>query len=86
MEITPPIDTWLNLDLEFTICTTIILGSIIILFRFEEFGLGDHNYCRNPDNEPEGPWCYNGEGRDPRWEYCGIPHCAEGRLHSIILI
>ena len=32
------------------------------------------NYCRNPDNEPKGPWCYT---TDPakRWEYCAVPAC-----------
>ncbi|KAG8461427.1 hypothetical protein KFE25_010614 [Diacronema lutheri] len=35
-------------------------------------GLGGHNYCRNPDNEPS-PWCYT---TDPmvRWELCEIPN------------
>ncbi|XP_070545383.1 uncharacterized protein [Ptychodera flava] len=33
-------------------------------------GLGDHNYCRNPDQEPT-PWCYT---TSPyiRWEYCDV--------------
>ena len=34
-------------------------------------GLGDHNFCRNPDNDNEGAWCYT---IDPvtRYEYCDV--------------
>ena len=37
------------------------------------------NYCRNPDDEPCGPWCYT---QDPakRWEYCDVEMCSGG-LH-----
>ena len=34
------------------------------------------NFCRNPDNEPGGSWCYTTDP-DSRWEYCGIPNCEE---------
>ncbi|NWZ61787.1 THRB protein, partial [Acrocephalus arundinaceus] len=36
------------------------------------------NYCRNPDNHSEGPWCYT---RDPtvEREACPIPVCGEDR-------
>jgi len=36
----------------------------------------EDNFCRNPDNEPGGPWCYT---TDPakRWEYCGVPTCPK---------
>ncbi len=34
------------------------------------------NYCRNPDNEPGGPWCYT-TSSSKRWEYCGVPLCTE---------
>ncbi|ELU18327.1 hypothetical protein CAPTEDRAFT_49261, partial [Capitella teleta] len=32
------------------------------------------NFCRNPDSEQEGPWCYTMDS-DSRWEYCDISFC-----------
>ena len=34
------------------------------------------NYCRNPDQDSEGPWCYTTEV-NVRHEYCMIPVCSE---------
>ncbi|KAM4023746.1 kremen protein 2 isoform 2-T3 [Anomaloglossus baeobatrachus] len=40
-----------------------------------EMGLGDHNYCRNPDSDVQ-PWCYVAETEDGvYWKYCDIPSC-----------
>jgi hypothetical protein len=36
-------------------------------------GLGDYNYCRNPDGEP-GVWCYTTD-TNVRWELCDVPAC-----------
>jgi len=35
-----------------------------------------HNYCRNPDHDLKGTWCYT---TDPnkRWEYCDISKCPD---------
>ncbi|XP_005986997.1 prothrombin [Latimeria chalumnae] len=40
------------------------------------------NYCRNPDGNPKGPWCFT---RDPmtRTEECAIPVCGENRTTSV---
>ncbi|GCC26664.1 hypothetical protein chiPu_0005082 [Chiloscyllium punctatum] len=34
------------------------------------------NYCRNPDNDSTGPWCYTQDVKK-RWEYCQIKNCEE---------
>ncbi|XP_077971315.1 laminin subunit gamma-1-like [Styela clava] len=33
-----------------------------------------NNFCRNPDAEPSGPWCYTTDS-EKRWENCPIPKC-----------
>jgi len=45
--------------------------------KFPENSVADAvNYCRNPDNEPVGLWCYT---TDPkvRWEACDVPACGQ---------
>nr|XP_020664690.1 plasminogen isoform X1 [Pogona vitticeps] len=36
----------------------------------------EENYCRNPDNDEKGPWCYTTEP-ETRFDYCNIPECEE---------
>uniref|UniRef100_A0A8B9Q4V4 Plasmin n=1 Tax=Apteryx owenii TaxID=8824 RepID=A0A8B9Q4V4_APTOW len=41
----------------------------------------EENYCRNPDVDENGPWCYT---TDPatRYDYCNIPECEGQDTHS----
>ena len=36
------------------------------------------NYCRNPDNDPNGIWCFT---TDPAvsYDYCRLPICRNGK-------
>ena len=34
-----------------------------------------HNYCRNPDNDSLGPWCWIQPSRDG-YRYCDVPKCV----------
>ncbi|XP_076976893.1 apolipoprotein(a)-like [Tamandua tetradactyla] len=40
----------------------------------------EKNYCRNPDNDPKGPWCYT---TDPnlRFDFCSVPECKDDCMH-----
>ena len=45
--------------------------------NFPENSVKDaENYCRNPDAEVTGPWCYTTDVWT-RWETCNIPICAK---------
>jgi len=33
------------------------------------------NYCRNPDRDPKGPWCFTGNRQPYETGYCAIPTC-----------
>ncbi|KAM8833006.1 plasminogen isoform 2-T2 [Spinachia spinachia] len=47
-------------------------------FTPDEHPLADleSNFCRNPDGDSGGPWCYTTDP-DTRWENCDIPSCTE---------
>ncbi|XP_063695361.1 plasminogen-like [Bolinopsis microptera] len=47
--------------------------------KFNDKGIGDHNYCRNPDGEDDNyteleAWCYT-TSLTKRWDWCEIPTC-----------
>lgn len=49
-----------------------------IVYSSDMEGLGDHNYCRNPDVLEGGAWCYTetiADSTGERWEYCDVPEC-----------
>ncbi|CBY06740.1 unnamed protein product [Oikopleura dioica] len=41
-----------------------------------EFKQDSHNFCRNPTNDEDGPWCYT---TDPevKWDRCPVAQCKE---------
>ena len=43
-------------------------------FEFDSPLLGDHNYCRNPDNDPNGPWCFTTDTNQRA--YCNVQKCG----------
>ena len=43
------------------------------------------NYCRNPDGEVGGPWCYTMD-KSKRWESCDIPVCQSSVSYCLIIL
>ncbi|XP_060107186.1 tissue-type plasminogen activator [Heteronotia binoei] len=41
-----------------------------------QLGLGNHNYCRNPDGDSK-PWCHVFKAGLYSWEYCSISSCPK---------
>ncbi|XP_056627615.1 hyaluronan-binding protein 2 [Triplophysa dalaica] len=42
-------------------------------------GIGPHNYCRNPDGEPQ-PWCFVRQKGKMRWDFCNVNPCTKEAL------
>lgn len=40
------------------------------------------NYCRNPDGDQHGPWCYTSDPKT-EFDYCAIKQCGTSSLHSL---
>ncbi|KXJ22816.1 Zinc metalloproteinase nas-13 [Exaiptasia diaphana] len=43
-----------------------------------KYGLGDHNYCRNPRGRRSRPWCFTTLKRQ-EWQYCDITICRSAK-------
>uniref|UniRef100_A0AAQ5ZJF3 Plasminogen n=1 Tax=Amphiprion ocellaris TaxID=80972 RepID=A0AAQ5ZJF3_AMPOC len=40
----------------------------------------ESNFCRNPDGDSGGPWCYTTDS-NTRWEHCNVTSCTEDCMH-----
>ena len=44
---------------------------------FPDESLADaSNYCRSPDNDSGGPWCFVDSGNGFSPQYCNVPRCS----------
>uniref|UniRef100_A0A3B4F895 Plasminogen n=1 Tax=Pundamilia nyererei TaxID=303518 RepID=A0A3B4F895_9CICH len=41
----------------------------------------ESNFCRNPDGDKGGPWCYTTDPQK-RWEHCNVPSCSAYQTHQ----
>nr|ACX47462.2 mutant coagulation factor XII [Felis catus] len=46
------------------------------------WGLGDHAFCRSPDNDTR-PWCFVWSGDRLSWEYCRLARCEPPVLEAL---
>lgn len=40
-------------------------------------GVGNHNYCRNPDQSFDSPWCFTNDGSGLSKEECSVDKCKD---------
>lgn len=71
---TPPMDYWAYID-NVKEWMSLLRHKI---HRCHCSGFKGHNYCRNPGNVEEGPWCFT-TNKDVQKELCNIPVC--GKYH-----
>ncbi|XP_075114230.1 factor VII-activating protease [Leptodactylus fuscus] len=51
-----------------------------------QFGIGEHNFCRNPDGASK-PWCYFQDKEEKlRWESCDVSGCPPAPRPNVTLI
>ena len=43
------------------------------------------NYCRSPDNDPVGAWCY-ATNQDIRWDYCSFHETLSGNVYFTVFV
>lgn len=41
----------------------------------ESYGIGEHNFCRNPD-EDQKPWCFIRNNGKVQWDFCDVSPCS----------
>ncbi|XP_039770251.1 hyaluronan-binding protein 2 isoform X2 [Ornithorhynchus anatinus] len=42
----------------------------------EKYGIGEHKFCRNPDDDSQ-PWCFiKANSNKVKWEYCEVTQCS----------
>ncbi|CAG0903663.1 unnamed protein product [Darwinula stevensoni] len=52
-------------------------SSEILLPGFSDEVDASHRFCRNPNGQPHGPWCYVDADAGPEWEYCDVPFFSD---------
>ena len=63
---------WLDIDLD-------LLHENLAFLMATKLDVTDYNYCRNPDGDTQGVWCYlePGQGAPRDWDYCDIGDPAD---------
>ncbi|CAG0891254.1 unnamed protein product [Darwinula stevensoni] len=52
--------------------------SVMNIMTISDEGIdSSHNYCRNPDANGYGLWCFTEEGTGERWGHCMVPFCYQ---------